>query len=241
MNLLDIRTKFVQLSGRYDLVDDPVNWSDNGADFYINSGQNYLDRLVTVPENTATIFLPLASGEYSLMFQHSCRSIKTVFANNTEDRIELEKVSLQELKTKYAETVGETDTDAPAYYALADLRALETTVKNDLGTFINLTHDETNAKYDYRGLIIVPPVDEAYTIEISGLFLQNKLTSDTDENYWTQAAPDLLLKASLYQLEAFSRGTENAKNWLSAILSEVHELEKDFIEEDVATVDTMKG
>ena len=40
MNLLQIRTKFVQLSGRYDLVVDAAggDYSDNGADFFINAG-----------------------------------------------------------------------------------------------------------------------------------------------------------------------------------------------------------
>lgn len=241
MSLLDIRTQFVKISGRYDLVDDAVSFSDDGADFYITAGQKYLDRLVTVPENTATIFLPLAIGEYSLTFQHSCRAIQQVFVNNTEDRYELEKIALDDLKTAYSDTVAETTTDGPLYYALANLRALETTVKTTLGTFINLTHDEADTNYDYRGIIIVPPVDEAYTVEISGLFSQNTLSADLDENYWTLQAPDLLLKASLYQLETFSRGTENAKTWLSAIQAEVAVLEKDFIEEEVSHVDNMKG
>lgn len=241
MSLLEVRTQFVKTSGRYDLVDDDVSFSDNGADYYINAGQKLLDRLVTVPENTATLFFDIAIGEYSLTFQHSCRAIKTVYVNNTESRFRLEKVTLQDLKTIYAGTVAETDTGTPAYFALADLRALETTDKTSLGTFINLTHEETDEKYDYRGIIIVPPVDEAYTVEISGLFSQNTLSSDADENFWTLQAEDLLLQAALYKLEVFSRGTENAKNWMSAIRTDVMELEKDFIEEETADVDAMEG
>lgn len=229
------------MSGRYDLVDDPINWSDNGADFYITSGQKFLDRLVTVPENTATIFLPLAIGEYSLTFQYGCRSIQEVYVNNTEGRFRLEKVALTDLKNTYAQTATETDTSAPLFYALANLRALETSAQTDLGTFINNVHLESAELYDYRGLIIVPPVDEAYTVEIRGLFLQNELSNDLDENWWTTSAPDLLLKGALYQLEVFSRGTENAKNWLSAIQTDVTNLEKDAIEEEIADVDNMKG
>lgn len=241
MNLLEIRKQFVKISGRYDLVDDAVNWSDNGADFYITAGQKFLDRLITVPENTATIFLPLASGEYSLTFQYGCRSVQEIYVNRTDERLRLEKISLTDLKDTYYKTLANTDSGAPLYYALANLRALETSDKDDLGTFVNNVHTESDELYDYRGLIIVPPVDEDYTVEIKGLFLQNELSDNSDENWWTTSAPDLLLKGALYQLESFSRGTENAKNWLSAIQTDVMNLEKDAIEEEIVDVDNMKG
>jgi hypothetical protein len=241
MSLLDVRRQFVEISGRYDLVDDPVNWSDKGADFYIQSGQKYLERLVTVPENTATIFLPLAAGEYSLTFQYSIRSIQEVFVNDSEQRIRLDKVSLRDLKETYYKTVSDTTTGGPTHYALANLRALETTAKDSLGTFINNTHDESDTKYDYRGIIIVPPADGSYVVEVTGLFQQTKLTADADENYWTTSAPELLLKAALYQLEVFSRGTGNARNYLSALQAELAALEMDWIEEDIAEIDNMKG
>ena len=241
MDLLDIRKQFVKLSGRYDLIDDDIDWSDNGADFYIQAGQKYLDRLVTVPENTATIYLPLNANSYSLTFQYSCRSIRDVYVNNSETRTRLEKVSLNDLKIYYENLVSEITTNTPLYYALADLRALKTSSKNTLGTFVNLTHEESETKYDYRGIILMPPADEAFIVEISGLFLQNNLTVDTDNNWWTDQAPDLLIKAALYQLEVFSRGTENAKNWSRAIQAEVVELEKDFIDEEIVDVDAMKG
>lgn len=241
MSLLDIRKKFVEISGRYDLVDDAVNFSDKGADFYINAGQKYLDRLVRVPENTATIFLTLSPGDYTLEFPYSCRSVKNVYVNNRESRYRLRKVSLNDLKNAYSDPVTLLQKSSPVSYALANLRALETTDKDSLGTFVNLTHEETDKKYAYRGIIIVPPVDEEFVVEVSGLFSQNKLISDGDENYWTQEAPELLLKAALYELEGMSRGTENAKNWISMIAAETLELGKDFVEDEISDIDAMKG
>jgi hypothetical protein len=239
MNLLEVRTQFVKVSGRYDLVTDAISFADNGADFYINSGQRFLDKAVTVPENTATIFLPL--GEYALTFQYGIRSIQRVFVNSSTSRFQLPKKDLSELKNSFAEPVNLITTGGPTCYALADLRALETTDKNSLGEFINLTHDETDLKYDYRGIIIAPPVDEAYVVEISGLFEQFVLSNDTDENWWTIREPDMLIKAALYQLEISSRGTENARNFLSSLTSEITLLEKDFVEEEVSDIDNMKG
>ncbi len=241
MNLLDVRKQFVSLSGRYDLVEDTVDWVDKGANFYINGGQKLLDRLCTVPENTATVYYELGIGEYAQEFQFACRAIKQVFVNSTTARFELEKVTLTELKAAYPGPVNEIDDGVPYCYALADLRALETTDKDNLGVFLNFVHDEADEKYDYRGIIIAPPVEEAYVLEVSGLFSQFQLTVDTDENYWTLQDPPLLIKSAMYQLEGLSRGTENAKNWISAIRAEALEHDKDYIEEVIADIDAMEG
>ena len=44
MNLLEIRTKFRSISGRYDLVNS--DYSDNGANFFIEEGRKWLDSKV---------------------------------------------------------------------------------------------------------------------------------------------------------------------------------------------------
>lgn len=241
MNLLDIRKQFIGISGRYDLVEDTIDWVDKGANFYINSGKKLLDKLCTVPENTANLYYELAAGEYSQSFQFNCRAIKSVFVNSSSTRYQLEKITLNEMKSWYTNPVADITSGAPLYYCLANLRALETTDQNSLGTYLNLTHTESDTKYDYRGIILAPVLDEAYVIEISGLFDQFELTNNTDENYWTLADPALLLKAALYHLESFSRGTENAKNWISAIRAEAMEHDKDSIEECIADIDMMEG
>ena len=52
MNLGEIRAAFVKRSGRFDLVvagaTPSEEGADSGADFYINSGQRFLDRLHNV-------------------------------------------------------------------------------------------------------------------------------------------------------------------------------------------------
>jgi hypothetical protein len=42
MNLGEVRTKFIKISGRDDLVN--ADLTDNGANFYINAGQQFLDK-----------------------------------------------------------------------------------------------------------------------------------------------------------------------------------------------------
>jgi hypothetical protein len=80
MNLLELRTQFVKISGRYDLVVDTTDWVDNGADFYINAGQNFLDRLRDTPKAQNTIFTALDAGEWYVTFAR-CRSIREVWIN----------------------------------------------------------------------------------------------------------------------------------------------------------------
>lgn len=241
MNLLQLRTKFVQISGRYDLVIDSVDYADQGADYYINAGMHMLERLSDLTENKARLFYALASGEYALTFQHNCRLIQEVWANSSTERFPLEKISLAELKEEYYKLASSEDTGEPAYYAIAELRALETTDQISLGTFIDKNWLEDETKYDYNGIVIVPPADESYVIEISGLFKNVDLSNDSDQNFWTLQESDLLLRAALYKLEAFSRGTENAKNWLSAIRDDVFELNKDLAQEESIDVDQMEG
>jgi len=241
MTLLDIRTKAVQLSGRYDLIISTAAYVDNGMDFFINAAMRMLDRLVEIPNNTAKLYYPLAVDEYAITFQHSCRAVLSVWINDTEKRTPLEKVDLNDLKESYNDLASDATNGTPAYYALAELRALETTAQDSLGVFINKTFDESDTKYDYRGIILVPPADGDYVVEISGLFKSEVLSNDADENYWTVQEEDLLLRAVLYKIEAFSRGTENAKNWLSAILDDVRLISFDIAEEESNGINQLEG
>lgn len=239
MNLLEVRTQFVKSSGRYDLVTDAASddYSDNGADYFINAGIQMLGRLVALPATKARLFYAVTAGDYSLTWQHNCRVINEVWINNDETRYQLQKVTLDEFKTIYPGIASDTTTDAPLHYAIAELRALETTDKDSLGTFI----DVTDTNYDYRGIIFGPPADTDYVIEISGMFKNVELSDDADENYWTLQESDLVVRAAMYKLEAYSRGTENAKNWLSAIKEDVFELQKDVAQEESYGIDQMEG
>jgi len=241
MNLLQIRTSFVKLSGRYDLVEDAVDFVDNGANFYINAGIHLLEKLANVPECRARLFFELAVDAYSLTFQHKCRFIKEVWANNSEERFELTKVPFNVFRTYFADTASDTESGTPYYYTLAELRALETTDRDDLATFIDKTWDEDDTNYNYRGILIAPPADKVHTIEIFGVFKQADLSADGDENFWVIEEADLVLQAALYKLETLSRGTENTKNWIDAIRISASEIDKDVVEEEIQGLSQMEG
>lgn len=239
MNLLQVRKKFVQDSGRYDLIVDTTDWVDNGADFYINSAIKMLNRLVELPETKGKLFYSISAGEYSQTFQHSCRIITTCWINDTANRWPMEKVDYDEFKEYYNELASATTQGRPKYFTLAHLRALETT--DQTSGFMDINHLEDDTKYDYRGILFGPPADGDYVIEVDGFFKNATLSNDSDENYWTLEEDDLLLRTSLYKLEAFSRGTENARNYLSAILDDVKQIDFDIAAEESFGINQIEG
>lgn len=241
MNLLTLREKFVRLSGRYELVSSTATWADNGADFYIRLGQKLLEGLVTTRQTRGNIYLPLAIGEYSLSWPNSCRVIEDIFLQTTSGRTQLEKISLLEFRNYFAEPTASTDNGIPLFWTVADLRGLETTAKEDVGTFLDNVFDEDSTDRNYSGILIGPPASEAVVIQIMGLFDQFELTSDTDENYWSLEQSGLLLKAALYQLETFGRGTAHHKSWIDSIKLDVYNIECDRVDEESHGIDQIRG
>ena len=241
MNLLEIRKKFVAFSGRYDLIVDTVTWADNGADYYINNGMQMLGKLCNGYSEKAKLYFPVSVGDYSITFQHKCRFITEVWINNNEYRGQLIKCTLNDFKTYWNELASSTINGVPKYFALAELRALETTDRDSLGVFLNKTWEEDDTKYDYRGILFANPADTNYIIEVSGMFKNVELVNDADENFWTIEEYDLLIRAALYKLEVVSRGTENAKNWLSALRDDIKEINFDLVEEESYGITQIEG
>lgn len=242
MDLKTLRTKFVQLSGRYDLVVDTTDWADNGADFYITSAQKFLEKLVEVPRNVGSFYKELAIGEYAISWEHHTRVIQEVWVETSTARVKATKYSLSEVKEDYGELVSAIDDSHTNWvYAVADLRGINVVDKDALGEYLENVDPIGVVGDQARGIIIAPVPTTKVVVQIKGLFHQFVLTDDGDENFWTLEAPELLLRASLYQLESFSRGTENAKNWLSAIQADALLLDKDMAEEQSIAITQMRG
>lgn len=78
MNLLNLRTQWVEKNGRYDLVIDTTNYADNGANFYLQVGQRILDAIFPVRKQPGKLVIDLATGQSSLLMKH-LRSIDSVY------------------------------------------------------------------------------------------------------------------------------------------------------------------
>lgn len=237
MNLLELREQFVKISGRYDLVVDQTDWADNGADFYIQAGQNFLDRLRDTPKSYNSIFTKLKSGEWYVTFS-KCRSIREIWINNTEGRSELEKKPMNWLYGEYSSVINNTDRGTPLYYCPAKLRSTDEIDRDELGVFFNYAEDGSS---ELRGILIFGHPDENIVVEIQGLFYSDELDRDSSTSYWTDNWPETLVKAAMHQIATFQRDHNDAKDWLIAIYADLEGLDKDNVDEMVSDIDQIKG
>ena len=240
MNLLQLRTKFRSLSGRFDLVN--ADFTDNGADFFINEGRKYLDRLDETQKSWASCFRWLEVGHFSVSFPY-CRAIKEVWAATTEERWQLEKKSLQDLTAGYLTGLPSSrNTGSPLYYTPCIVRYIpENAEAGDIEAFAGFTDVEAGNYHEFNSILVSVPASEKIMLDIRGLFYSMELVNDTDINYWSEVHPLLLYMASMRQIEVTNRNTQGVKDWTAAIRDEVSQLGMDLVEELISEVDQMGG
>lgn len=252
MTLLQIRQKFVELSGRYDLVVSPTTFTpDNGANFFIQAGQRFLDNLHE--KQLAWYKKNLAVGDAVVDVQYA-KSIKEVWVMNSDGRVQLDKVDYGWLRENYSKPVASLTQGDPLYYAVGVNKlspgqiALTTgagaspyTAQFTYGHEDLIFANELSEGYLYTTVLIAPPTDEVKTIEILGQFFSLPLSTDTQVNFWSEQYPELLLKAALYELECFYRNTEGARDWYNAIDLGLLGLDKNQVDEEMTDIDQREG
>ena len=237
MNLLQIRKKFRALSGRFDLVNE--DGSDNGVDFFINSGQRHLDRMDETQKSWGSSFRFLEIGGYSVQFPY-CRAIKEVWVGSTTARWQLEKKSLQDMLAGYFTGLPSgLTTGEPFYYSPMISRAvpeLYKTPADELESFIGYVDTMSANHFAYNSILIAPPSDARLTVDVRGLFYTDQLTDNTDKSYWSEVHPDVLVMAAMRMVEVVNRNTQGVNDWDSAIAAAVIGIGKDLVEEEIAGV-----
>ena len=245
MNLLQIRTQFVKISGRYDLVVNATAFADNGADWYIQQGQKSLERRVNVKAAKAKVFKDLDVGTY-LISVENCRAITGVNILDKDASIPLEKLDPSRDKldvTLYSTPLSTADRGKPIYWYPTNLRRSPDNL-DDSGDSITLqSYLDTITVSDptLTGLVIYPPTDLEYSIQVSGLFYNDELSDDTDFNYWSTNYSMLLVMSALHQLEMVYRGSKSAGAWVALIDAELENIDKDAAEEESADVTKTRG
>ena len=114
MALLEIRKKFITLSGRLDLVVDTTDYADNGADWFIQAGQRWLERQVEFPDRMGRVFRKLEEGKYGLVFRDA-RSIESVYAGDSIERGLLQRKTWDEILDLFPEGFPSTTEGTPKY------------------------------------------------------------------------------------------------------------------------------
>lgn len=248
MNLLQLRKKFVQLSGRYDLISGVSGYTDSGANFFIQAGQRFLERMRHMKDAKAKYFKDVSAGAYYAAVQNM-RVLHDVWASeyNGSGRTQLEYITAETMRAMYTKSASSIDQGTPLYYSEVNLRTSPTTsatsaiVLDKIGGVEVRASSALGLQYSYRGVMWYPPTDASFTIEINGIFRNPKLSADTDVNYWSEEVPETLLKASLYEMEVFYRNTEGANDWYRALTFDVDELDKDEVEATSYHINQMEG
>ncbi len=267
MDLLAIRTQFVQTSGRYDLVVDAVDYVDRGANWYINQGQKSLERKMNVASTKAKVFKDLDIGTY-LVTLVDCRAITGVWIMTEERKIPLIKIDPDRAKLNpesYMPALDSAGRAIPTYWYPTNLRRAADAESNtntvtfggevvtfggesvtmgygsDSDTIEEFIDTVTPQDPTRSGLVIYPPTDIAYGIQVDGLFYNVALSSDDDINYWSVEHSALLIMAAMRTLEGLSRGSKKYADWTAIIDDEIREISMDAAEEESANIVQFKG
>lgn len=239
MNLSEIREWVVEASGRYDLVE-PSN-KNISANRYINAACRWLDRLTEHTKEIGRVFRTIGAGDFLVSFQH-CRALMRVgISDESNFQGWLTRYTLDELKSKpnyttpFSDVTRGTPVDfAPGYFNLVD------TDSDDYSGFTDWITTISDWK-TYNGIILMPPADKDYLVDIWGKFYSETLINDDDTNFWSEAEPQILVKAVMRELEVFHRNRAGQEDWEVAIRDELFGAEKDYVEHTVGDADQMEG
>lgn len=244
MNLLQIREWLVKESGRYELVVDSLSWQDNGADNYIYAGQTFLDDMQSTTHGPGINPQRLSSGSQQVLFG-MCRSVKKVFCIDltTDEKWELRKEQ-RTFPSQYSDSDAlypEQDSGLPSTYEPVNMRmAPEAEMLGDINVPANYMQF-VSSPHLYNGLLIHPLADQDYIIETHGEFYTPRLIADADENYWSFRYPHVLVMAAQCIMEMFSRNTEGVNDWMNSIRMILDGIDRNLVEEEIATIYKMEG
>lgn len=240
MNLAEIRQQFVVRSGRYDLVGE--HNEDAGANFFIQSGQRFLDRRSNVGRSQQAVHVgALMPGDSFLELPH-CWLLSKVEALSDWGR---DWIELQRLHSRGAQRFAfRQQGGQPTFYIAASARTTPRTAPRPA----NEIHASADAMpfqellldtWSLLTIEILPTPSAHTTIRVSGNFYSEDLIKDEDTSFWSITQPDLLIKAALYNLEIFYRNSEGAQDWLNSIQLDLTDLEQQEVLADIQGKDVM--
>jgi hypothetical protein len=234
MNLLQIRQKLVVLSGRQDLAStSPESMDlcdiDAGADFFIQAASRALDREQENATTESWFEKSLAVGDY-LVDLEDCRNISQVwYVNSDGEEVKLDWLLFEELRSEdYYPMLGSTTSGAPLNWSRYPRTRPPAQVYE--GSELNV-----------HSIIIMPPTDAAITVRVYGKFYSAKLVNNADENFWSYNHEDILIAASLREIEYFYRNSEGYKDFDLGVMKKLHGIDIDLASIDAADSMEMEG
>lgn len=133
----------------------------------------------------------------------------------------------------------------PQAYALAVTRGTQDTMNENDYTIFNAMADMIDivmgSYYEKIAVLLMPIPDQPISVEVEGLFYSVPLKEETDQSFWTTNHPELLLQASLRELEIVHRNTQGVRDWDQAIQTSTTLIEQDHVYDEAYHVTKMRG
>lgn len=249
MDYLDIRKKFCEVSGRYDLMN--ADYTDNGADFFLNAAQRYLDRSHKHSKAEARHVQLVSAGQIKVQVA-GLRSVKEVWiaTSDGETLAPLERESLAAMREYYGKKLSSEAAGTPAYYAPVSFRPYPDNVAALTWTGFQDVEDLIldDAHYTYNGIILMPPPDADIYVSIVGLFYSPELSATLSggiwtqtKSWWTENHPDVLIAAAIMKLHGLYMNTPGYEDYKKIVALDLMGLDFDDAEGDVADRSQMRG
>lgn len=221
MTLEEIRQKFVELSGRYDLADRDNGYADQGANWHIQRGQDYLDEHIDLLWAMKRAEVAVDEGDFSLRVPR-IRSVRHVLVEKGEDVWELRYVRRHQLKSEVL--LSEVSQSRPVVFSVGISRDGSISQPSD----------------QQRLIAFGPPADQAYTFHVEGLFYSAELVDDDDWSWWSTHYPETLIQAAYMSLERFNRNRAGIQDHLTVIEEDLRGLEFDQVDEQSHNLDQLE-
>jgi len=239
MQIAELRTLFKEITGRYDLADARI-------DDYINAGVKRLDQLADYPQVEGRYFEEITIGDFMINISSYVLAWYDVWVVDTANdaRTMLQKVEYNELKEYYPADFASLDQSVPLYWCPGKIRPIPETITAvafaGYTDYMDILFDADNPE-EYDSVLVFPPSDGTYLLEVTGRFASPTLTDAHNQNWWTLRYPFEVIWAAAYYLEVTYRNTEGAKDWMIAIQGSLDLVDKDDADTDSKDVNRMDG
>lgn len=239
--LIQMRQRFVELSGHYELVLDAEqeDWGDNGADDYIRAAQRRLDDEFSYHKSDAWLYHKLTAGQAIVTFNWA-RYIKEVWIADatTGRRQQLTRRSVQDLRADYNETTLAAITKAtPQWWCPITTLLAPSQISGTSSTFSSagyVDYDQIvfTEAYFSKSLIVLPPPTGTTTVQVLASWYSPTLTADEDVCFWSMM-PELLIRGARAEMELdLFRNQTGYRGFMEGLLPRLSRLEDNLIEEE---------
>ena len=237
MTLSEIRSLFIEISGRNDLLQEGTAV---GADFFINEACKELDRRLFGGKGEAAYFVDIDPSQIVVPIPN-CRVVRRVSVHNSTEKTELDKAeSLDEMRTYYDEPKSSKTAETPyVYFPISARPYPNVLVASNYNQAWALEDILEDGHEDFSAILISPPPDTTYTMKVEGVFHSDELQNDGDFNFWTIKEPLAVVHAAMMKLEETYRNMEGAKEWSAAVDRVTTAMNMDLVEEE--DINEMEG